>query len=174
VKAAGAVAKAGPTSWYAVYTRHQHEKWIERHLARLGFEVFVPLYREVHQWKDRRKEVILPLFPCYVFLSGGLDRQLEILNTPGVYSLVSYGGKVASIEAEELEAVRRVVASCLRFEPHCFLQTGSRVRVHGGPLTGLEGIVARKKESFRIVLSVEILCRSVAVEVDEALVELVP
>ncbi|HUA98740.1 MAG TPA: UpxY family transcription antiterminator [Terracidiphilus sp.] len=158
-------------NWYALYTRYKHEKVIAQHLDQMGFDVFLPLYREIHQWKDRRKDVVLPLFPSYVFFSGDLRRQFEVLNVPGVCSFVYSGGKVAIISAAELDAVRRAVNSRLAVEPHPFLQCGERVRVHSGPMAGVEGIITRKKGSLRLVLPVEMLCRSVSVELEEAHVE---
>ena len=163
--------RAAASHWNALYCRHQHEKTIARQLEWMGFEIFLPLYRQVRMWSDRRKELALPLFPCYVFFAGNLARRLDILNAPEVHSVVATGGKAAIIPAEELDAVRRIVASALPFEPHPFLQRGDRVIVRSGPLKGIEGIVACKKDSLKIVLSVDILGRSVAVEVDEALLE---
>ncbi len=173
-KQEGDATLASDASWYALYTRHQHEKAVAHHLERMGFNVFLPLYREVHQWRDRRKAVILPLFPCYVFFSGDLGRRFEILNTPGVFSLVCSGAKVGVIPAAELDAVRRAVTNPLSLEPHPFLQCGERIRVRSGPLAGIEGIVLRKKDSLRIVISVEMLRRSVSIEVKEATLERVP
>jgi transcription antitermination factor NusG len=171
---AGFKADAVPqeaTNWYALYALHQHEKAVSRHLGQIGFKVFLPLYREVHRWSDRRKHVELPMFPCYVFFSGDLARRFEILNTPGVVSLVCSGGQVGVIPSAELEAVRKVVSSASVVQPHPFVQCGERIRVRSGPLKGVEGVVIRKKDSMRLVLSVEMLRCSVAVEVDGALVE---
>lgn len=157
--------------WHAIYTRHQHEKSVALHLEQMGIQVFLPLYRETRRWSDRRKQVVLPLFPSYVFFSGGLERKLQILNTPGVCSLVASGGKIAVIPALELHAIQRATNNSRSVEPHPFVQSGDRIRVHSGPLAGMQGIVARVKDSMRIVLSVQTLCRCVAVEVDEAIVE---
>lgn len=172
--------------WHAIYVRHRHEKTIAQHLEQAGFEVFLPLSREMRQWSDRRKQISLPLFPCYVFFSGGLDRRLAILNTPGVFSLVTCNGKAAVIPAAELEPIRRVVASSAAVAPYPFLHAGERIRVYKGPLAGIEGIVARvkdpirkdsigkesaHKDSMRIVLSVQTLSRSIAVEIETSLVE---
>ncbi len=157
--------------WHAVYVRHQHERAVAHHLQQLEFHVFLPLFREVRLWSDRRKRLSRPLFPCYVFFSGGLDRRLQILNTPGVCSLVMCAGKVAVIPACEMEPIGRVVLSNAAVAPHPFLRAGDRVRVRGGPLAGLEGLVARVKDSTRIVFSVETLCQSIAVEVDESMLE---
>jgi transcription antitermination factor NusG len=160
--------------WYALYTRHQHERSVAEHLYRIGFDVFLPLYHEVHQWTDRRRKIDMPLFPCYVFFSGDLNQRFSALNLPGVCSIVSSGGKVSVITDQELDAVRRALASSLSVEPHPYVQNGDRIRILGGPLAGVEGIVTRRKDALRIILSVNMLAQSVAVEIDEALVERVP
>jgi len=160
-----------PGAWYALYTRHQHEKAVAHILSNKGLEIFLPLYTVAHRWQDRTKQLSLPLFPCYVFLRGGLDRRLQVLTTPGLYSIVGCAGRPAVIPEVEIDAVRRVVESYLRVEPHPFLRCGGWVRVKSGPLLGLEGILVRKKNDFRLVLSVELLGRSAAVEVDVWMVE---
>ncbi len=157
--------------WYALYTRHQHEKCVHQALTGKGFEAFLPLYTTAHQWKDRVKRVSLPLFPCYVFLRGPLDRWLPVLTTPGVHNVVGCGGQPAGISSAEIEAIRTVVESPARVEPHPYLQCGDWVRVTAGPLRGLEGLLVRKKNWCKLLLSIEMLQRSVAVEVDAALVE---
>ena len=164
----------GRTEWYAIYTRHQHEKTVADSLSNNGMEVFLPTYGAVRQWKDRKKHLLLPLFPCYVFLHGGLDRRVKVLSTPGVYSFVSVCGHPAAIQETEIEAIRTAVNSGLRAEPFPFLQCGDRVRVKAGPLMGIEGILIRKKSSFRLILSAELLQKSMAVEVDAFSVEPLP
>jgi transcription antitermination factor NusG len=164
----------GVSSWHALYTRHQHEKMVAQALACKGFEVFLPQYRTVHRWKDRKKELLLPLFPNYVFIRGGLDRMLILVTTPGIHWLVSWGGRPADIPLQEIEAVRRLVESSLQVEPHPFLKCGDRVRIKSGPLEGIEGILVRKTRGFRLVLSVEMLSKSAAVEVDVSMVERLP
>jgi transcription antitermination factor NusG len=159
------------TDWFAVYTRHQHEKSVAASLSRNGLEVFLPLYDVARQWKDRTKHLSLPLFPCYVFFRGGLERRTKILSTPGVQSIVTMAGLPAAIQKSEIDAVRRAVGSYLRIEPHPFLNCGDRVRVKAGPLEGIEGILIRIKNSFRLVLSAELLGKSIAVEVDDSSVE---
>jgi transcription antitermination factor NusG len=163
-------ADASP-AWHALYTRYQHEKVTARILTDKGFEVFLPLYSASHRWKDRMKQLSLPLFPCYIFIRGGLDRRLEILSTPGAHSLVRSCDQFAVIPEQEIEAVRQVVGVCLRAEPHPFMKCGDRVRVKSGPLAGIEGILFRRKDQFKLILSVELLHRSIAVEVDGAAVE---
>ncbi|MGA9389339.1 MAG: UpxY family transcription antiterminator [Candidatus Sulfotelmatobacter sp.] len=159
------------SAWYAVYTRHQHEKNVARALVGKGFEAFLPLYTAVHRWKDRDKQLSLPLFPCYVFLRSPLDRWQPILTIPGVHSVLGFGGKRSMIPDSEVEAIRRMVASPLLAEPHPFLTCGDRVQLRAGPLQGLEGILLRKRSVWKLVVSVEMLQRSVAVEVDASMVE---
>ena len=158
-------------SWYALYTRHQHEKTVHQVLTGKGFESFLPLYTTAHQWKDRVKRVSLPLFPCYVFVRGPLVHWLPILSTPGVHSVVGCAGQPASISSNEIDAIRTVIESPMSVEPHPFLKCGDRVRVTAGPLRGLEGLLVRKKNWCKLLLSIEMLQRSVAVEVDASMVE---
>jgi transcription antitermination factor NusG len=157
--------------WYALYTRHQHEKSVHQVLTGKGFEAFLPLYTTAHQWKDRVKRVSLPLFPCYVFLRGPLVQWLPVLSTPGVHTVVGCGGQPATISNAEIDAVRRVVESPMNAEPHPYLKCGDRVRVTAGPLRGLEGLLVRKKNWCKLLLSVEMLQRSVAVEVDATMIQ---
>jgi transcription antitermination factor NusG len=154
--------------WWAVYTRHQHERSIEEILLAKGFEVFLPLYESTRRWKDRRKVIALPLFPCYVFVRGGLDRRLQVLTTPGVHMILSRGERIATIPEDEIEAIRKTIEGPFRVEPHPFLRCGERVRVVRGSLEGVEGVLIRKKNLYRLVLSVEMLAQSVAVEIDAA------
>lgn len=160
--------------WHAVYTRHQHEKSVAEQFSARGIEVFLPLYEVVRQWNDRQKRLSLPLFPCYVFFRGGLERRVAIVSTPGVHSIVRFAETDAMIDANEIEAIRRVVDSRLQVGPHPFLSCGDRVRIKAGPLAGIEGILVRKKTSFRLVLSAEILGKSIAVEVDGMSIERLP
>jgi transcription antitermination factor NusG len=162
---------AGQMRWWAVYTRHQHEKVVAQLLGNKGFEVFLPLYDTVRRWKDRNKVLSLPLFPCYVFLRGGLDRRLQVLTTPGIHTILYNGERVAFIPNDEMDAIRRVVEVPSRAEPYPFLRSGDKVRVTRGSLEGVEGVLIRKKNQCRLVLSVEMLAQSVAVEIDAADVE---
>ena len=158
-------------SWSAVYTRHQHEKTVAEMLTLKDFEVFLPLYESVRRWKDRRKLLQMPLFPCYVFVRGAIARRLPVLTTPGVHMLLCEGDKVATISEEEILAIRRAVDGDMRVEPHPFLKCGEEVRVVRGALSGVQGILVRKKNMFRLVLSVSMLAQSVAVEVNAEDVE---
>ncbi len=157
--------------WHALYTRHHHEKSVARNLQSKGFNVFLPLYSAPRRWKDRTKVVTLPLFSCYVFIRGGLDRHLAIVTTAGIHGFVSCGGVPANIPPHEIEGIRQVVERSIKIEPHPFIKCGDLVRVTAGPLEGIEGILVRKKNFSRLVLTVELLGKSAAVEVDSSLVE---
>jgi transcription antitermination factor NusG len=159
------------SEWYAVYTRHQHEKTVCENLAANGVEVFLPLYIVVRQWKDRTKHLSLPLFPCYVFLRKGSERRMKVLSTPGVHFFVEVAGRPAGISESEIDSIRKAVESNLVVEPHPFLRYGDRVRVRSGALAGVEGILVRRKSSYRLVLSADLLEKSVSVEVDAFSVE---
>jgi transcription antitermination factor NusG len=158
-------------AWHAIYTRHQHEKRVAYILTAKGFETFLPLYSVTRRWKDRTKLLSLPLFPCYVFLKAGLERHLDIMTTPGIHALVSNGGQPAAIPPAEIDAIRRAVECGSHVEPHPFLNCGEWVRVKCGPLEGIQGILVRKKNLYRLVLSVEMLGSAAAIEVDAFQVE---
>lgn len=163
--------QCSPASWYALYTKHQHEKTIARNLFFKGFEIFLPLYATARNGKDGIKLLDVPLFPCYVFFKGDMHRRLDIITTPGVHAIVSNAGRPAAIPAAEIEGIRQAVGSGARLEPHPFLKCGDHVRVKCGPLAGIEGILVRKKNIYRLVLSVEMLGKAAAVEVDAVLIE---
>lgn len=157
--------------WWALYTRHQHEKTVADGLLAKGFEVFLPVYESARNWKDRKKTISIPLFPCYVFVRGGLNRRHQVVTTPGVYSILCSGGQVATIPESEIAAIQRSITGSLRVEPHPFLNCGDRVRVVRGALEGVSGILMRKKGQCRLVLSIETLARSIAVEINASDVE---
>jgi transcription antitermination factor NusG len=159
------------SAWWALYTRHQHEKTVADMLTAKDFEVFLPLYDSMRRWKDRKKIVSLPLFPCYVFVRGGINRRLQVVTTPGVHMILTHGEKFAVIPEDEIQAIRRTVEGSYRVEPHPYLKVGERVRVIRGSLEGVEGVLLRKKNMCRLVLSVAMVAQSVAVEIDAADVE---
>jgi len=135
-------------------------------LTTKGFEVFLPLFESTRRWKDQRKVLSLPLFPCYVFVRGAIERRLPVLTTPGVHMIISRGERVATVPEHEIDAIRRTVEGHFQVEPHPFLRCGERVRVVRGSLDGVEGVLTRKKNLYRLVISVEMLAQSVAVEID--------
>lgn len=167
----GRIQEQRDHGWYALYTRHHHEKSVATALAAKGFTVFLPLYAAPRQWKDRTKIVTLPLFSCYVFIQGGLRRHLDIVTTPGLHGFVCAAGIPAVIPPQEIDGIRRAVERCVKIEPHPFIRCGDRVRVKTGPLEGIEGILVRKKNFTRLILTVELLGKSAAVEVDVSVVE---
>jgi transcription antitermination factor NusG len=153
-------------NWYALFTRYQHEKSVAFSLSNKNLEVFLPLYRSVRQWRDRATPIWLPLFPCYVFIHEGMERRHQIVTTPGILRIVGWGGRAAIVPQAQLDMATRIVESRLAVEPHPYLQTGDRVRVKTGPLLGLDGILTRQKGKARLVVSMEMLGRSAAVEID--------
>jgi transcription elongation factor/antiterminator RfaH len=159
------------SSWYAVYTSPRHEKRVEQGMLGRRVQCFLPVYRSVRRWKDRRKQLDLPLFPGYVFVRIGLRDRLQVLGTPGVVQIVSFNGKPAPLPEAEIEMLRSRLLGNVWMEPHPYLKVGRRVRVRNGPVAGLEGILVRRKERFRVVLSIDLIMRSIAVEVDEEDIE---
>lgn len=166
-------SRTSEAHWVAVYTVARHEKVIARQFEERNIETFLPLYRSVHRWKDRKKEVELALFPSYVFVKISKDRKLQVLQVPGVVNIVSFNGEPAALPEQEINALRNGVDNQLYAEPCQYLRVGKRVRVVRGPMVGAEGILSRKKDRYRVVISVDVLMRSVAVEVDATDLELI-
>lgn len=158
-------------SWWALYTRHQHEKTVAAMLSFKGIEVLLPLYEARRQWKDRNKLQSLPLFPGYLFVRTTYDCKLHVLTTPGVHMILHRGQEIAIIPDSEIEAIQMAVSTRAKVEPHPYLKCGTRVRVTCGPLEGVFGILVRKKNVSRLVLSVDMLAQSISVEVRAADVE---
>jgi len=159
--------------WYAAYTSANHEKRVAEQLGVRHVEHFLPTYTSVRKWKDRRVTLQMPLFAGYVFVRMALRERLRVQQIPGVACLVGFGGLPTALPEEEMEALRARLAAGLRAEPHPFLTVGRRVRVKGGPLVGMEGILAKRKNRARLVVSVELIQRSMAVEIDQADLEAV-
>jgi transcription antitermination factor NusG len=158
--------ESGPERWYALWVRSRHENTVANHLDARGQEVFLPLYTARHRWSDRWKTVSLPLFPGYVFSRFDASERAMVLSAPGVIDVVRIGSEPAPIDSSEIEAVRSVVKSSLAAEPICNLVKGQRVTVSGGPLRDVPGTLIEIRNSLRLVVSVELLNRSVSVEVD--------
>jgi transcription antitermination factor NusG len=157
--------------WYATYVCSRHEKQVLSQLQERKISCFLPVYRSVRRWKDRRKELELVLFPGYVFVHIDLKDRLRVLQLPSVVRFVSFNGQPAPLQDDEIEILSRGLASGIRAEPHPYLKVGQRVHVRSGPLAGANGILVRRKDKFRVVLSIDLIMRSVAVEVDEADIE---
>jgi transcription antitermination factor NusG len=150
----------------------RHEKQVAAQLSGRGIDNFLPLYEEVHRWKDRRKVISLPLFPGYVFVRIPLLERLRVQVIPSVLRLVGFGGPPVALQDAEVERLRQGLA-VLQAEPHPFLKAGQQVRVKNGPLSGAEGVLERHRGKFRVVLSMDLIQQSVAVEMDICDVELI-
>jgi len=156
--------------WYAVYTRAQHEKRVAQLLAQRSVEHFLPIYETVHRWKDRKMCLQLPLFPGYLFVRIALIDRLRVLQVPSVVRLVGFNGGPTALADEEIEGLRRALAEGVRAEPHPYLRVGRRVRITAGPLAGREGILKRWRGDQRVVLSTDLIQRSILVDVDASCV----
>ena len=154
--------------WYAAYTSANHEKRVAEQLGARSVEHFVPLYESVRRWKDRKVRLQLPLFPGYVFVRMALCDRLRVLQVPGVARLVGFNGLPCALPDAEVEGLKAGLASGIRAEPHPFLTAGRRVRVKAGPLEGLQGIVVRGKNRLRLIISLDLIHRAAAVEVEAA------
>jgi len=162
----GGQLSADPLHWYAAYTRSHHEKSVAKHLAGKGIECFVPLYRTRHAWShNRTAELQLPLFPNYVFVRIRRHFLWATLETPGIYSVVSRGRDPEPLPNELMHQLQ-AGAESNNLHPCAGTPIGTRVRITAGALAGVTGILVRKKSGLRVVLSVEVILKSVAVEVD--------
>ena len=168
-----AVPVPAPKSWFAIRTRSRHEKFVERQLQGHGIDVFYPFVRQVHQWSDRRKLVESPLFAGYAFvhIAPSPEERVRVLRTQGVVELVGGEGQGIPIPEEQIETVRAVVAGNLPFTQHVFLKVGQRVRVRGGSLDGIEGVLVATNGTRNLVISVEPIQRSLSVSIEGYQVE---
>jgi len=162
---------AAEENWYALYTCPRHEKRVAQQIEQHRIACFLPIYRSVRRWKDRRKELELALFPGYVFVRIALPDRLRVLQLAGAVRFVSFNGHPVPLPNGEMESLMSGLSSGVRAEPHPYLQVGRRVQVRSGPLAGAQGILIRRKDKFRVVLSLDLIMRSVAVEVDESDIE---
>jgi transcription antitermination factor NusG len=154
--------------WFAVWTRSRHEKSVHEQLGWKDIETFLPTITRWSRWKDRKKQVDWPLFPGYVFARFEPDSSLPILKCSGVVSIVSFEGRPAPIPDIEIDGVRRLVESELQYDPCPLIREGAMVEVIHGPLKGVFGRLVRKGSHARLVLSVDLIGRGVAVTVDAA------
>ncbi len=155
--------------WYALQVKQRYEKITAAVLRNKGYREFLPTYRTRRRWSDRLAEVEFPLFPGYVFCHFDInDRHAPIVTTPGVVRIVGVGRIPAPVADDEIGAIHQVIESGLAAEPCRFLQAGARVRVEYGALAGVEGIFLEAKKHQRLVISVTLLQRSIAVEIDAA------
>jgi transcription antitermination factor NusG len=156
--------------WFVLTVAPQHEVVVEQRLQGKGFEASAPAYRTRRRWSDRIKVVTVPLFPGYVFCRFDAQHRVPVMNTPGVRGAITFGGQLAPLEDSEMAGIRRMAESGLQLDPLEGLRAGARVKILSGPLNGMEGVLSQVNGSTRVVVNVEILNRSVAVQVDSGAV----
>ena len=164
-------AKEDDIRWFAVYTNSRHEKSVARHLSERQIKSLLPLYRKVHHWTKRSSVSLeLPLFPNYLFVHIPLQQRSAVLGVPGVLAVVGHGHAPSALPDAEIESLRTAM-ELNKLEPHPYLVAGERVRIRAGFMEGMAGILVRKKSGLRVVLTLDLIQRSVAVEVDAEDVE---
>jgi len=166
-----AVVSQQELHWYAVQTSARHEKRVHQRFIERSVESFLPLYETINRWKDRKVRLQLPLFPGYLFVHLDLADRLNVLQIAGVARLVNFGGAAIPVPAADIESLRAGLIGGLRLEPHPYLKLGRRARVRSGPLQGMIGILLRKKSLERFVVSLDMIQRSISVEIDAAQLE---
>jgi transcription antitermination factor NusG len=152
--------------WFAVQTRPRYEKLVATQLERKGYQLFLPTYAARRRWSDRMKVVVLPLFEGYLFCRLDLERAAPVITTAGVVRLVGFGAEPIAIDEQEIAALQRAVSVKAEMEPWPSLSVGQRVRIAQGPLTGVEGMLESVRGRDRLILSVTLLQRAVAVEIE--------
>lgn len=157
--------------WFAVTVKPQHEKTVSQTLGQKGFEVLLPCWRSRRKWSDRVKEVELPLFPGYVLCQFDAAHRTPVLQTPGVRSVVGFGGGPAPIEETEISSLTALVKSGRPLEPWPYLEPGREVRLNAGPFCGAAGTIVKQQNGWRLVVSIHLLNRAVAVEIDREMVD---
>jgi transcription antitermination factor NusG len=157
---------SGELPWFALQVRSSKESWTAAHLIGQGYECLLPKYKAQRQWSDRKKEVERALFPGYLFCRFDPYARLPILKTPGVVQIVGFNRTPKPVEEVEIQAIQRTIESKLPVQPWPYLEIGDRVEIRAGALRGLQGILVSVKGNHRLVLSVSLLQRSVAVELD--------
>jgi transcription termination/antitermination protein NusG len=176
VPAAGHWAGEGEdveSRWYAVHTRAQHEKSVTWQLQNQGITAYLPLVTEVHRWSDRQKLVQMPLFSCYVFLHVPLVPEIwaRVTRMNSVLRFVGTGSAAVPIPDNQIESMQTLISSKIPYTVHPFLKIGQRVRVRGGSLDGIEGILMSRSGNHNLVISIEPLQRSLAICIDDYAVE---
>jgi transcription antitermination factor NusG len=154
--------------WYAVHTRARHEARVVARLREQGIHTFLPLVRETHRWSDRKKTVDVPLFGCYVFVHivPGAKERLQVCTTNGVLQIVGTKGEGVPIPDEQIQAVRLLLSEHIPYTTHPFLKIGQRVRIRGGAMDGVEGILTARNGDRTLIISVDAIQRSLAVRVE--------
>jgi len=163
-----------PLVWFALQTRYRFEKKVAAQLSSKGMEVFLPLRMENREWSDRQKLVSVPLFPGYAFVRSArsIALRLLVLQTPGVMGFVSFAGAAAVIPQKQIEDLRLLLEQAVPFSLHPFLRVGQRVRIRGGCLDGVEGLLTQRDRG-KLVISIESIQRSLAIEIQGYEVDLI-
>jgi transcription antitermination factor NusG len=169
-RATESVTAAGVLPWFALQVRTQQEAGVAEILSGKGYEWFLPQYTCRKRWSDRIKEVQTPLFPGYLFCRFDPLNRLPILKTPGVFRIVGYNRQPTPVDETEIHSIQTLIASGIPNQPWPFLHVGDRVQIESGPLRGAQGILTEFKGKHRLVVSITLLQRAVAVEIDSALV----
>jgi transcription antitermination factor NusG len=151
--------------WYAAYTAPRHEKSALQHLESRSVESYLPLYGSVRMWNGRRAVVQMPLFPGYLFIRISPDLRVRVLEVPGVLNIVSSHGRLIPLPEGEIEALRAAL-QMRKSEPHPLLTSGKRVRIKAGPLRGLEGVIVKQTRKLRMIVSIDCIMQSFAVELE--------
>ena len=161
-------------NWYAVHTMARHEKRVAAQFEEKRVCTFLPLLRQINKWSDRRAVVEVPMFSCYAFVRmvQSAHERLKVLRTPGVLGFVGNERQGTAIPEEQIESLRKVIDRNAPFLPHPFISAGTRVRIRGGALDGVQGIFMRQGDNQSLLVSVELLSRSVSVRVEGYDVEL--
>jgi len=162
------IAERSRDQWYALQVRSRWESSTATLLSGKGYQTLLPTFKAQKRWRGGPREVPAPLFPGYVFCQFDAHKRLPVLVTPGVLSVVGRGRIPVPVEDSEIDAIQRVISSGLRAEPWPYLEVGQQVRIEDGALSGLEGILTSFRGGRRIVVSVSLLCRSVALEIDRS------
>jgi len=162
----GNISLQGAECWFAVHTKARHEKKTNCALIEKNIETFLPIREIVSQWKDRKKKVLMPLFPGYLFVNIDPSDRYTVLNIKGVVRILGNNGVPVSVPPKEIEAMKRLVETGLKYEPFLYYIVGREVEVIRGPLEGAIGRVLRTKGASLLILSVHLIKRSVSVEVD--------
>lgn len=152
--------------WYAGYTAARHEKRVAQHLTQRGVEHFLPLYETIHRWNNGRHRVQLPLFPGYVFVRIALQDRLRVIEVPGFVRLVGFNGLAYPLPEADINKMKEALTKGILAEPYPYLTAGTRVEIRSGPLQGMKGILLRRQNKYRFVISVDLIMRSMVVEVE--------
>ena len=156
----------GETLWYAGYTASRHEKRVAEHFAQRGVEHFLPLYETIHRWNNGRHRVQLPLFPGYIFVRIALQDRLRVIEVPGFVRLVGFNSLPCPLPEADINRMKEALNKGVLAEPYPYLTVGTRVEIRNGPMQGMTGILLRRQNKCRVVISVDLIMRSMIVEVE--------